>query len=74
MAQPTKSTAPTGGVVRPRPRFIIMIMPNCTGSTPIAVTGQEDRVVIRISAAMSITVPSSSRQMLMSRRMTIGWS
>ena len=46
-------------------RFSIMIMPKCTGSTPRVVTmGSRIGVMIRISGAMSIIVPSSSSRML----------
>ncbi|MNI77340.1 hypothetical protein D3C73_1336250 [compost metagenome] len=71
MAEPTNSTAPTGGVINPMPRFTSMIMPKCTGSTPMPViTGSRIGVRIRISGAMSITVPSSNSMKLMHIRIT----
>ena len=48
-----------------------MIMPKCTGSTPIAfTTGSMIGVQIRIIGAMSMKVPSSSRRMLISINIT----
>ncbi|MNG05026.1 hypothetical protein D3C84_881970 [compost metagenome] len=71
MAEPTNNTAPTGGVINPIPRFTSMIMPNCTGSTPMpTITGIRIGVRIRINGAMSITVPNSSNITLMHIRIT----
>ena len=70
-ALPTKSTAPTGGVISPMPRFTIMIMPKCTGSMPMALaTGSSTGVRIKIKGAMSIKVPSTSSMMLIMARIT----
>ncbi len=71
MALPTNSTVPTGGVIRPMPRFTIIIMPKCTGSTPrVLTTGSRMGVRIRISGDMSIRQPSTSSSTLMSARIT----
>ena len=70
-AAPVKSTVPTGGVIRPMPKFTIMIIPKCTGSTPsILTTGSKMGVRIRMRGDMSIRQPSSSSMMLMSARIT----
>ena len=67
----TNSTEPTGGVMRPIPRFIIMMIPKCTGSMPSSTTtGSRIGVRIRISGAMSIRQPNSSSIMLIINRMT----
>ena len=53
------------------PKFIIIIMPKCTGSIPSSTTtGSRIGVRIRISGAMSIRQPNSSSMMLMINRMT----
>lgn len=71
IAEPTNSTAPTGGVIKPMPRLTSMIMPKCTGSTPMPVmTGIRIGVRIRINGAMSITVPNSRSMKLMHMRIT----
>ncbi|MOA07072.1 hypothetical protein D3C78_1267500 [compost metagenome] len=67
----TNSTEPTGGVISPIPRLTIMIIPKCTGSIPSElVTGKSTGVKIRISGAMSISVPISSSMMLRYIRIT----
>ena len=74
-AEPTNSTEPTGGVTSPMPRFSIMMMPKWTGSTPTSIaTGKKIGVVMTISGAMSIKVPSASSIKLMISRVRIGLS
>ena len=62
MEHPTKSVEPTGGVIRPIPKFSIMTTPNCTGSIPTFVTtGRSIGVVIKINGAISIIIPSANK-------------
>ena len=69
IAAPTNSTEPTGGVISPMPRLTIMIMPKCTGSMPrVLTTGSRMGVRMRISGAMSISVPSTSSSTLIISR------
>ena len=75
ITQPTNRHAPTGGVQSPSPRFIIIMIPNWIGSMPMdCATGRKIGVQIRISAAMSMIMPSASRMTLSISRMTIGFS
>src|ERR1700716_4697333 len=53
------------------PRLSSMIMPKCTGSTPkFFITGSRVGVAINIEGAMSTSVPSTSKRMLIRNRMT----
>ena len=52
-----------------------MIIANCRGSTPIdCATGRKIGVQIRISAAMSMIMPSTSSMTLIMSRIAIGFS
>ena len=62
---------PTGGVQRPRTRFITTMTPNWMESTPTEVascksTGKR----IRMAAMVSMNMPTKIRKMFMSRRRT----
>ena len=72
-AAATNCTGPSGGVLSPMPRFRIMMTPKCTGSIPkFTTTGRKIGVVMMMSGAMSMKVPSTSRTMLIIRRMVRG--
>ena len=69
-AAATNCTGPSGGVLRPMPRFRIMMTPKCTGSMPnFITTGRKIGVVMMISGAMSMKVPRTRSTMLIISRM-----
>src|SRR5699024_1975871 len=72
---PTKSKLPTGGVQMPTQRFITIIMPKCTGSTPSSVTmGKKIGVKMSTAGVMSINMPTINKIKLMISRITMGLS
>ena len=67
---PTKSAAPTGGVVMPTQRLNIMMMPKCTGEIPSSVAiGKKMGVKINSAGVKSINMPTMSRIMFISNKM-----
>ena len=69
------SALPTGGVTRPIHRLKIMMIPKCSGSTPIWVTiGRKIGVKISTAGVISIKIPTSSRIMLIISIITMGFS
>jgi len=53
----------------------MIIMPNCSGSMPrLLATGRNMGVQIRIRAAMSMIIPSTSNTALIINRIKIGFS
>ena len=73
--QPTKSPAPTGGVVNPIAMFTISTIPKVTGFMPtVWTTGNRTGVTITISGATSMIVPRNISRMLIRSRTTNGLS
>src|SRR5690625_3904064 len=69
---PTKSSVPTGGVQIPIQRFMIIMIPKWTGSTPSSVTtGRKIGVKIRTAGVISMNMPTTNRIRLIVRRITI---
>ncbi len=63
---PTKRHDPTGGVTEPIPKFIINIIPKCTGLIPILVTmGRKIGVKISTAGVKSKNIPMTSRNTFM---------
>ncbi|MNL55560.1 hypothetical protein D3C87_1789830 [compost metagenome] len=69
--QPVNRIVPTGGVMVPRDRLKIIMMPNCTGSMPNWVQmGRNMGVKISTAGVGSIKVPTSNSTRFMIRRMS----
>ena len=70
----TKRFTPIGGVTKPTARFTTIITPKCIGSMPISVTiGSNIGVRINIAGVVSITIPTISRNILITSNSTIGF-
>src|SRR5690625_108383 len=69
---PTNSRAPTGGVQIPIQRFMLIMIPMWSDTTPSYVTtGRKIGVKIRTAGVMSMNIPTSNRIRLVVRRITI---
>ncbi len=73
--QPINKTEPTGGVHKPILRLRTIIIPKCTGSSPICETTTGRNIGVKMSTAgvMSIKIPTNSRIRLIMRRI-ITWN
>ena len=70
----TNRLTPMGGVTKPIARFTTIITPKWIGSMPMDSTiGSRIGVRIRIAGVVSMTIPTISRNALITRRRTIGF-
>lgn len=68
----TNKLTPIGGVTKPIARFTTIMTPKWIGSIPIAVTiGNKIGVKIRIAGVVSITIPTISKNALITSKITI---
>ena len=68
----TNKLTPIGGVTKPIARFTTIMTPKWIGSIPIAVTiGSKIGVKIRIAGVVSITIPTISKNTLITSKITI---
>ena len=68
----TNKLTPIGGVTKPIARFTTIITPKCIGSIPIAVTiGNKIGVKIRIAGVVSMTIPTISKNILITSKITM---
>ena len=75
MEQPTNSALPTGGVSRPMHRLATIMMPKWTGFMPkSSAMGRNIGVKISTAGVISIKIPTINSTMLISSRITSGFS
>ena len=69
----TKRLTPIGGVTKPMARLTTMITPNWIGSMPIAsMIGKSIGVRIKMAGVVSITIPTISKNKLITRSIITG--